>query len=270
MPLEGSNKSMVLFGGMIGGGENMLRTAAYFRGNAGFNTLVVTRRGFTGSDGSSIEAGELGIYYDVQASISYLVREQSAQLRDIWWYGNCLGGAYAAMAGTFFTDLGGIVLDRAFPNLLENAYRPFRFVPKIAFKRVYKAVFPKGIKDSIEPNEYYVEPRVPFVSTGMSLLKMFEKYQGPEIFFVYGADDWVIPHYQTLQLVRAYNSRWYTNKHTETWPLNRLNNLQNVAVVKKGHYGFFLKDENVAEAKLLRFIRVVNCIQDSSFDCVRT
>jgi hypothetical protein len=247
---------------MLGGGEGMLRYAHWFKTNAGFNTLDVTRRGYTGSEGSTIASGELGIYYDVQASISYLVRTQNIPLHQIWFYGYCLGGSYAMTAGSHFTGLGGIILDRAFPSYFGSAHRPFRFIPKFAMKRIYNQVFPEGIIDPLGRGVDFVEPDVDFSSSGMSLINMLKEYSGPQVFFMFGSDDWIIPHYQTLELLQAYTSSWYPDQDFKDWPLDKFKQLQNVAVLQKGHLDFFMKGEDMSRNKLLRFINLVSCINE--------
>lgn len=90
--------TVVVWGGMPGGREGQMHMATFLRGQAKVNTLLVSRRGQSYSQGSSIRTGELGIFLDTQASLSYLVKNQSIPLNRIIVYGYCLGGSYATIA----------------------------------------------------------------------------------------------------------------------------------------------------------------------------
>jgi dienelactone hydrolase len=105
------------------GGEGMLRHAVWFSKNAKLNTLIVTRRGYRPSGGSSINSGELAVFYDVQASISFLIKEKGINIESIAIYGYSLGGLYAAVGAAHFRNMAGFILDRPFPDYLSNTAR---------------------------------------------------------------------------------------------------------------------------------------------------
>lgn len=244
----GANRTLILFGGMLGGGEGMVRYAAWFKQNAGFNTIVVTRRGFSGSEGSSIDSGELGIFYDVQATLSYLVNERGINISSIWWYGYCLGGTYAITGASFFPQTAGVILDRAFPDSISNVARAWLVVPKILINgALFQFLFPQGIADDIAPKESIIEPDVPYETSGMSMVNMFNRYTLPGVFFLYGENDWIIPHYQTLAMFEAYTG--VKNRDLEFY-----SNKSDIAMIHKGHLDFFMTDEEIAKTKLLKFI----------------
>lgn len=97
---------------LMKGYPGMMRYANFFRNNSGVNVLLSSRRGFLKSTGSSIQSGEIGIYYDVQAALTWLVREKNHKLEDIVVYGYCLGAFYATTAALYFPQIGGVIIDR--------------------------------------------------------------------------------------------------------------------------------------------------------------
>jgi pimeloyl-ACP methyl ester carboxylesterase len=244
----GFNKTMILYGGMSGGGEDLFRHASFFM-DQGFDAMLVTRRGQKGSEGSSIASGELGIFYDVQATLSYLVA-QGIEMKDIWLYGYCLGGIYAAMTGYYFPEVAGVILDRAFPDYYQNTYRAVGILSSPVVRTVYSQIFPAGVHDTLPPVEGILEPKRRFVSKGMSIKKWFlSAGYMPSFFFLYGLKDWVVPHPQTLDLLRSYTN-------VMNWELSRFAGLSDVAAIDKEHHEFFMKDEPKAKAKLLSFIEL--------------
>lgn len=101
----------------------MMRCGVWFQQKCQFNVLIVTRRGYLPSEGSTIRSGELGIFYDVQAAISHLVKSRGVSMELIWIYGYSLGGMYSAIGGAYFPKIRGIIIDRGFPDYLSSATR---------------------------------------------------------------------------------------------------------------------------------------------------
>ena len=56
-------KTIILFGGMLGGFTGMVRYANWFRNNSDVNTILASRRGQDKSQGSTVLSGELGMFY---------------------------------------------------------------------------------------------------------------------------------------------------------------------------------------------------------------
>lgn len=94
--VDGANTTVVLWGGMLGGREGQTRMSVFLQSMAKVSTLLVSRRGQSRSLGSNVKSGELGVYYDVQASMTYL-EDQGVDLSSVIVYGYCLGSLYAVM-----------------------------------------------------------------------------------------------------------------------------------------------------------------------------
>lgn len=87
IPYPNATHTVVLWGGMLGGWEGQSRVSYWFQDHVNVNTLLVSRRGQSLSEGSNIRSGEMGVYYDVQASLSYLALNQSQKLENVIVYG---------------------------------------------------------------------------------------------------------------------------------------------------------------------------------------
>jgi len=64
-----------------------------------FNVLHITPRGYPGSTGSLVQAGEMGFIYDAQASLKTAVKELGIPLDKILVHGFSLGGVFASYTG---------------------------------------------------------------------------------------------------------------------------------------------------------------------------
>jgi hypothetical protein len=94
----GATHTIVIWGGMLGGREGQSHMSVLLQEHALVNTLLVSRRGQSLSHGSNIKSGELGLFYDTQASLTYLVKKRKIPLDRIIVYGYCLGGSYATIS----------------------------------------------------------------------------------------------------------------------------------------------------------------------------
>jgi hypothetical protein len=248
IPKRGARRTMIFFSGMLEGGEGVIETAGWFYKQTDFNILIVTRRGYRGSEGSSIESGELGVYYDVQAAISYLVKRKSQPLKSLWINGYGMGGTYATIGATFFPEIAAFILDRSFPDYFSFASHALPYVPKALLRPVYNKVFSRGAIDEIPPNQYFVEPSTPFSSSGMSIVNMFkDSYDIPDAFFMLGSDDGVIPQAHKLELINSYVG-------ASNFTLEQYTALSDIMDIGIGHTQSFANDD-VNKDKLLAFIK---------------
>jgi pimeloyl-ACP methyl ester carboxylesterase len=239
------------------GGESMFQNAAWFRDNGEFNIMIVTRRGYQGSEGSTVESGELGIFYDVQAAMSHLVNIYRTPMNKIWVYGYCLGGTYATIAAIFYPDIAGAILDRSFPDYFANVKRVMPLIPSFIIRMLYNQVFAMNTVDSLPVDHRILEPKVPFLSSGMSIIHMFKNYEIPDFFFLLGDDDWYVPKSHSVELLRSYTSN-------NEWDLNQFTELNDVALLHKNHIEFAMNNETDARYKIRRFLYTVALKVDSS------
>lgn len=139
-----SSPTVILFSGTRGGFESMLAEAVWYHKH-NFNVLAVSRRGYSGSSGSSRTSLENGIFLDVEASILYLDRLKVPR-SSILAHGYSLGGAYATIAGRFF-GAGAVTLDRSFTSAHDVILYNSRslIAPSALINPAISRLFPKGL-----------------------------------------------------------------------------------------------------------------------------
>jgi pimeloyl-ACP methyl ester carboxylesterase len=108
---------------MLGGWPGMLRYASFVGTETNFDTFLPSRRGFGASTGSNGVSGELGVFLDLQAILSYLVNVKGIDMKNIYIYGYCLGSVSAMMGAYYYPSLGGIVTDRGIDKMVSNPIR---------------------------------------------------------------------------------------------------------------------------------------------------
>ena len=79
------------------------------------SVLLVTMRGYPGSEGDVRDEGEPGIYLDVASSVDYMITEKKFRPIDLIAHGFSLGGSLASAAAVHH-DLGALVLDHTFTS----------------------------------------------------------------------------------------------------------------------------------------------------------
>ena len=200
----------------------------------------------------------MGVYYDTQAVISYLIREKGIKMKDIWLYGFCQGSFHAIFAATHFFNIGGVIIDRGLPDYRMMSERSMMFPTGL-----YDRIFPSGIKDEIVSSSAFIEPEMPFVTRGMSNVNFLDEAAVYEernevlmapFFFMYGESDYIVPFNQVKALIFRYlgknaaefrDGRFYRNSKL----------IKGIYRLKKGHLEFFMKDEDIVAKELNEFIK---------------
>ena len=91
------------------------------------NVLAVEYRGYGRSEGAPSEAG---VYLDAQAAYDYLTRQRGVVPGRIISYGQSLGTAVAVDLAAN-REVGGVVLEAAFPSARSVAQRVYWFLPGV-------------------------------------------------------------------------------------------------------------------------------------------
>ena len=84
------------------------------------NVLLVTIRGYPGSGGDAVHAGEIGLYLDSVAAYDYVTKTQQISKNKVLFHGYSLGGSLAAAGGLYFG--AHVTLDHTFTSLREVAH----------------------------------------------------------------------------------------------------------------------------------------------------
>ena len=134
--------------------------------DAGFSTLIVAWRGFSGNDGKPTEKN---LYIDGEAAVNWILNNTYFKTKDIINYGESLGTGVA------------VELNLKYKFLLTVLEAPFTSIPDVASKK-YK-IYPSRIlvKDKFEN------------------LKKINLIKSP-ILIISGKNDEVVPHSHSLKL----------------------------------------------------------------------
>jgi pimeloyl-ACP methyl ester carboxylesterase len=156
--------------------------AAWYVGH-GFAVLMVTMRGYPGSEGDSARDGEAGMYRDMSAAVDYVVGE-GFQHRNIIAHGYSLGGSLAAAAASFY-GLGGLTLDHTFTSIGEVATIMLKKLPSSIVRLALKAAYPSGHRIDLGNGSYAM-------SDGLDTLAKVRTFKGA-LFVIYGTGDQLMP-----------------------------------------------------------------------------
>ncbi len=137
-PNPTSSKVLLCFHGNaenIGHGLGQLKALS----RLGASVLALDYRGYGKSEGSPDEAG---VYRDAESAYNYLVDGRHFQPRDIFLYGNSLGGAVAIHLA-WRHEIGGLIVQSSFTAGREMARRMFliplfEYIPKSRFDSLDK------------------------------------------------------------------------------------------------------------------------------------
>ena len=195
-------------------------------------------------------------------------------MKDIIVYGYCLGSIYATIAATHFTDISGVIIDRGVPDLKMSADRLTKsFRPTDLFDQV----FPIGKSDVLPNDANFIQPKIPFVSNGMSNIKRIDDILEAQrnynikiapFFFLYSHWDEFVPMDQTNALISHYlklkNIEFEVVPSGKSGAINDENGIftskktglrvADVNRITKGHQEFFMKNEPYAAREMKRFI----------------
>ena len=111
-PRQAGGPAVVLFPGNACVADNLLVQAAWYR-RQGFGVLLMSMRGYPGSEGDSAAAGEVGMVYDTAACLDFMLAQGVTHDRIIA-HGFSLGGVMAATAGYYY-DVH-VTLDQTFTD----------------------------------------------------------------------------------------------------------------------------------------------------------
>lgn len=128
---------------------------------AGYGLLLLSYRGYGGSEGSPTE---LGLYQDARASIDFL-KSKGIHTQCLVLFGESLGAGVAVQMGTEF-DVGAIILQSSYSSLVDLGKKHYPIFPvslllKDRFESIHKIqkiqtplLFLHGQQDDIVPISY--------------------------------------------------------------------------------------------------------------------
>ena len=151
-------------------GERAYRIKRY--NDAGFTTLLVSWRGFSGNDGNPTEEN---LYLDGNATIDWVLKNTKFKIEDIVNYGESLGSGVA------------VQLNLKYEFLCTVLEAPFTSIADVANKR-YK----------IYPTKYLVKDK-------FNNLSKIDQIKSP-ILIISGLRDEVVPHSHSLMLFNKANN----------------------------------------------------------------
>ena len=163
----------------------------------GIHAMLVTMRGYPGSEGSAREGGEVGMYADAEAAVRFAVETRGIARDRVVLHGYSLGGAVAAAASC---ALGGlpVVLDHTFTSAsaIATAHadgilaRAKMRLPAWAVRALASGAFPAG------------ERLGPLESDGFDTLRKIARAK-PPLLVVSGSCDDLMPDRFAEQLLAA-------------------------------------------------------------------
>ena len=145
-------------------GERAYRIKRYI--DAGFSTLLVAWRGYSGNEGNPNESN---LYLDGESSIHWILNNTKFKIEDIINYGESLGTGVA------------VELNLKYKFLCTVLEAPFTSIPDLAFKR------------------YKIYPTKILVKDKFDNLSKIDRLKSP-ILIISGKNDEVIPHSQSILL----------------------------------------------------------------------
>ena len=94
-PKEKNAGTAVVFHGNGGTLDHMVLYGLWYR-NRGMGLLMPTIRGYRGSEGDSIESGEIGSYLDAESAVRHVIKDNGIDKEKVILHGLSLGGVFAA------------------------------------------------------------------------------------------------------------------------------------------------------------------------------
>jgi esterase/lipase len=216
--------------------DSMEGYAHWYR-SKGFGVLLVTIRGYPGSGGDAIESGELGVFFDIEAAMHFVVNTQRVPINKVVAHGFSLGGAYAATIGRYFDP--PVVLDHAFTNVEDIVVRVADWLPEFITRPAARDAFPAGVVTPISG------ARIPmktahFITDGMSNLEKVGHLES-DLFVIFGSEDPMMP-VEFAQGLLAAKFKDASKRAVRS------------VDIPGGHWGPFYKHAD-AEAKFEAFLR---------------
>ena len=208
---------------------------ARFYLSRGVSVLLITMRGYPGSEGDVRVEGEPGIYLDAAAAVDYMVEEKSFRPENVIAHGFSLGGSLASAAAVQH-GLGALVLDHTFTSAAAVSKH---MAVKIAKNNISKWIpawmassFAQGaIAATFQAGVDVDLGRAGTVTTdGLSSVEKLKRFQGPVV-LCYGTADHIMPVSFADDFESAYNGA----------------SLTRIVVENGGHWCDQFEDEGMSE-----------------------
>ena len=176
------------------------------------SVLLITMRGYPGSEGDVRNEGEPGIYLDVAASVDYMI-DKGFLPADLIAHGYSLGGSLASAAAVHH-ELGALVLDHTFTSASQVAlYRAVNIVSDISkwipawvgssiAQGAMDATFQSGVDVDLGHGRSVK-------TDGLSSVDKVKKYQG-SLVVCYGTADHLMPVSFADDFEHAYEGERFT------------------------------------------------------------
>lgn len=170
----------------------------YWYYDRGFNVLMITMRGYHGSEGDLRKEGELGMMLDVEAALDYIVNKRGIHRHRVVAHGYSLGGTYAATANFYYNIPA--VLDHTFTSLagIIQAHAP---IGEMIPRAISMATYPIGLRYSLSGLERLPGPQE-FITDGLNNLSKVKNSRA-DIFVIFGSEDRLMPQYFATELLTA-------------------------------------------------------------------
>jgi fermentation-respiration switch protein FrsA (DUF1100 family) len=115
----------------------------------GIDVMIFDYRGYGMSEGSP---SEKGLYKDIEAVYTYLVKEKKVSPDSIIGYGESLGGAVVIDLSSRH-EMGGIIIEDTFTSVRDMARKYFPFIPSFLLKSSFDSL--SGISSVRTPKLFF-------------------------------------------------------------------------------------------------------------------
>ena len=159
------------------------------------SVLLITMRGYPGSEGDVRNEGETGIYLDVAASVDYMI-DKGFLPTDLIAHGFSLGGSLASAAAVHH-ELGALVLDHTFtsasqvsrPRAVDEISKISQWIPAWVGSSIAQGAMDATFQSGMDVDLGHDR----IVKTdGLSSVDKVKKYQG-SLVICYGTADHIMP-----------------------------------------------------------------------------
>jgi fermentation-respiration switch protein FrsA (DUF1100 family) len=231
---------------------NAMADHAKWYHDRGINTLLLTIRGYPGSEGDVVKDGELGLYLDVEAAMRYITETKGVSNEMVVAHGYSLGGSLAAAAGLFFGT--NVTLDHTFTSLagvgkhiaermledscstLSSSYTPS--IPEFLPKGVVEGSFPSGLKRQVGEKT--------LITDGLNTIEKAKQFD-KELFVIYGENDALMPPAFSDELYEAKYGPVPSEANVEERKGYLQHRTNHIAMIPGGHWGLFSQHSSVSE-----------------------
>jgi len=135
IPADEAKITFLFAHGNAGNISHRLEKIALFH-RLGVNVFIFDYRGYGKSEG---EPDEQGLYLDAKAAYDYLILEKGVNPRDIFLYGESLGGAVVIDLANK-QEVGGVITEGTFTCVREMVKVIYPFLPSILFKSKFDSL----------------------------------------------------------------------------------------------------------------------------------